>query len=353
MTKFILYGGAFLAVSLTQFMATTIPAAALGCWSLDQFAGDCLAIEPGEFATALGKSATANTRGTAVGNSTKATGNATAFGTSSQANAPTSTAVGINSLVTGVAGLAVGSEAWAGGAYATALGSAPYARHRLHETQATGSYSIAIGGGDGTNFEPGLGPDIVIQLNGALASGFISTAVGTASQAKGGGSTAIGLYARGIGHDSVAIGEFSTANNDRSVALGLWSSATGQDSFAEGYLSQASGRSSLALGASATASAIGSVALGSDSVADVFNVVSVGSPSLKRRVVNVANGTNSTDAVNLGQLQAATAVSKSAIGDELGALRRELAQLKGLLRAQQDRIAELEMRSLSTARNEP
>lgn len=53
----------------------------------------------------------------------------------------------------------------------------------------------------------------------------------------------------------------------------------------------------------ATVSGTGSVALGRSSVADRANTVSVGSATSQRQIVNVAAGTQDTDAVNLQQLK--------------------------------------------------
>ncbi|WP_409934752.1 YadA family autotransporter adhesin [Paraburkholderia sp. BCC1884] len=60
---------------------------------------------------------------------------------------------------------------------------------------------------------------------------------------------------------------------------------------------------SLALGTSASAVGGSSVALGAYSVADRGNAVSVGSSTLQRQIVNVAAGTQDTDAVNVKQLK--------------------------------------------------
>ena len=60
---------------------------------------------------------------------------------------------------------------------------------------------------------------------------------------------------------------------------------------------------SLALGTSASAVGDSSVALGSYSVANRGNAVSVGSSTLQRQIVNVAAGTQDTDAVNVKQLK--------------------------------------------------
>jgi len=79
-------------------------------------------------------------------------------------------------------------------------------------------------------------------------------------------------------------------------------SASGIGSVSVGGGSQASGTNSTALGENATATGSNSVSLGQGSVADEENTVSVGSSSVQRRITNVANGQNASDAVNYGQL---------------------------------------------------
>nr|WP_244144963.1 YadA-like family protein [Paraburkholderia tuberum] len=59
---------------------------------------------------------------------------------------------------------------------------------------------------------------------------------------------------------------------------------------------------SVALGFGSTVTATNSVALGVNSVADRANTVSVGTSTGQRQIVNLAAGTQSTDAVNLSQL---------------------------------------------------
>ena len=76
----------------------------------------------------------------------------------------------------------------------------------------------------------------------------------------------------------------------------------GTNSAAYGYEASASGNDSVALGYQAKASEANSVALGAGSVADVENVVSVGSSDLTRRIINVADGTENTDAATYGQI---------------------------------------------------
>ncbi|MDG2524447.1 ESPR-type extended signal peptide-containing protein [Stenotrophomonas sp. HITSZ_GD] len=69
----------------------------------------------------------------------------------------------------------------------------------------------------------------------------------------------------------------------------------------------ATGAEAIAIGPQATATAANSVALGAGAVADRANAVSVGSAGNERQVINVADGTTATDAVNVRQLQASQA----------------------------------------------
>ena len=80
------------------------------------------------------------------------------------------------------------------------------------------------------------------------------------------------------------------------------SSATGSNSVAIGPLASASGNNSVALGNGASATGDGSVAIGANSVAVRDNTVSVGSAGNDRQITNVAAGTQSTDAVNVEQM---------------------------------------------------
>jgi len=62
---------------------------------------------------------------------------------------------------------------------------------------------------------------------------------------------------------------------------------------------------------------MGSVAIGMNAAADRDNVVSVGSLGAERQIVNVADGTQATDAVNKGQLDAVVAQVGGTIGAQL------------------------------------
>jgi autotransporter adhesin len=87
-------------------------------------------------------------------------------------------------------------------------------------------------------------------------------------------------------------------------------SATGSNAVAAGPSSTASGDGSVAVGNGASSSGDNSVALGAGSTdGGRSNVVSVGSVTEQRQITNVAAGTASTDAVNVAQLQSVQAGS--------------------------------------------
>lgn len=110
-----------------------------------------------------------------------------------------------------------------------------------------------------------------------------------------GGSVAIDMAANNAsaapatGANSAAGGAGAVASGGRSVALGNSSTASATQSTAVGNGASSTGSNSVALGANSTD--------GGQS-----NVVSVGSAGQTRRITNVSNGVNTSDAVNLGQL---------------------------------------------------
>ena len=151
------------------------------------------------------------------------------------------------------------------------------------------------------------------------------------------GSAALGdkpyyVKTAAIGTASVALGAMSQAAGDASMAMGLNALAEGDASTAIGPLARSKGKKSIAMGVNANSQVDGGVALGADSVsnrqqtsdayipsgADTAQVnaikatkgttgaVSVGSDTVKRQIINVAAGTNDSDAVNVAQLKAVT-----------------------------------------------
>ncbi len=128
-------------------------------------------------------------------------------------------------------------------------------------------------------------------------AGLLAVAIGDSAQASlaNEGGTAVGSFAKALGLNSVALG--------RGAAV----SESATSGFALGSSSRVDGNGSVAIGAQAWVTAKNSVALGYGSRADEEGTVSVGNASVRRRIVNVANGRNATDAATVGQLRGALA----------------------------------------------
>lgn len=107
--------------------------------------------------------------------------------------------------------------------------------------------------------------------------------------------------------DGQAAGDDAQASGNRAVAVGSSATATAAQGVAIGWGANAErGDGAVAIGANARATGTNSIALGNDAVADRDNALSVGwgmGGNGTRQVVNVANGTEATDAVNVQQLQ--------------------------------------------------
>ncbi|UJH76242.1 YadA-like family protein (plasmid) [Burkholderia cenocepacia] len=138
-------------------------------------------------------------------------------------------------------------------------------------SNATGTQSIAIGDG-------------AIARNTSGAAGQTNIAIGANANTAGGfGQIAFGENASTQG-----------AGNGGAIAIGRSATTTARG---------------VALGDGASVTAAYGVALGDTSIADRTNSVSVGNATtgLTRQITNVSAGTQGTDAVNLGQMNAALA----------------------------------------------
>jgi len=188
---------------------------------------------------------------------------------------------------------------------------------------ASGIGSVSIGG---TSSAQSAGSVAIgaSAVAGASSGGNGSIAVGWRANAAAGGDIAFG--SNSVANSKNAPG---TTNKDFSASIGSGASVTGGRSLAVGNGASVQGAASTAdmrglavgngaavramtgtaLGYEASATAQGAVALGANSQAGTANTVSVGNASLKRKIVNVADGevsAGSSDAVTGKQLHAIT-----------------------------------------------
>ncbi|MCT8709241.1 hypothetical protein KZ315_09675, partial [Glaesserella parasuis] len=241
-----------------------------------------------------------------------------------------SVAIGGLSLATGDGSIVVGPLASASHVEGIAIGA---------RSKSTNEYGIAVGGGAtaGKNAvavgreSNGGGTDSIAIGNSARTTGADSVVVGAninvtdgqlvaiGREAKAGShSTALGYKASAGGMHSVAVGENAVTNNGvaRATALGNNTVVTVGGGVALGYGSKANtagGVEGLKQDHSVTTEG-STVANGFKSTQQVdgnnIGAVSVGGGSgnklIKRQIVNVAAGTQDTDAVNVAQLKSLT-----------------------------------------------
>jgi len=197
-------------------------------------------------------------------------------------------------------------------------------------------------GGTNWNNDGATGYSAVAIGRKGHAIGDFSVALGHDSHAAGEGGISIGRMSDGqdyryqgaLGNDSIAIGSGSKVETDSGVAIGA-NSHSGSESVALGKGAKAYSRGAVALGGgtSATASAGNSVAIGSFSAANrgaftteteapfskfklngtnTLGAVSVAGSGKLRQIINLADGTEDADAVNLRQLRAVADIAAGA-----------------------------------------
>ena len=305
------------------------------------------AITDGASAIAIGdKAHSTDANGTAVGTNAVAGGNASAFGTGAIANGGSSVALGGSAVSSGGSSVALGNAAKANGASSLALGNLAVANSLNDISLGNSAGAVSSGQGSGLDQQNRIaigtqagqnvtGNEIIsIGLNaGQGIKGNYNIAIGSSAGTGSSGekNTSIGYNAKGSGSHSTAIGA-ETQAAQAATALGYKANAAKDNSVAIGYGAEATDSSGVAIGSTAVAKDT-SIALGNAShasqadsaglsyltgqAAGLHGVVSVGSSdgdpskSFQRRIVNVADGFNGKDAVNVDQLKAAqTSVGK-------------------------------------------
>ena len=257
----------------------------------------------GSEGVAIGKNSEAGEAGwaTAIGGDAKATGNkSVVVGNWSTASGVASVTVGHHSVSSGNNAISIGLEAEAAGDNSFAFGN---------KANASGESSVAFG-------------------NGSKATHLIAIAIGSGAEATEKETIAIGGSAKATGLYSVAIGNHIDKTGEKAVAIGQQTKAYGMHATAVGAGSQAQYKGATAVGTFSKAIKEGSIALGYNSYADREagvkgydpltgkestltslawksgkGALSIGSAGGARQIINVAAGSEDTDAVNVAQLK--------------------------------------------------
>ena len=281
-----------------------------------------------------------------VGKDAKAKGgDSVAIGNGAEAKAANGIAIGYNSLSGDRGwGVAVGGNTQAIGTYSVALGQTAkvleYEGIAIgHTSLSEGSGAIAIGKSTNAKGAASLafGNDAKALEQASIAFGQGSVSSGNASIAVGRGAKATGKSSIAIGNDAIAAQEYSVvigANTYKETTgkgvtgVGQQTQVLGNYSTAVGMAAKANFERATAIGSYANALAAGSVALGAGSTASreagvqgydpltgdksaatsfawksTKGAVSVGGVGVTRQIINVAAGSEDTDAVNVAQLK--------------------------------------------------
>lgn len=302
---------------------------------------------PGNQAVAIGFNSRAAANGSvAIGEGAKALSPA---GSQNLSHGPI--AIGRNAEASALYAAALGFNAQATGDYSTAMGVWSAATHADavalgHGVRAEALGSVAIGGNGGSG----------LFATGTRAAGMHSVAMGSLAEAGNDYSIALGYRSRVAGEFGIGLGMNNQVLGDASAALGLTNNISGHRSFAIGSLNtidsgteeafvlgneitlNAGASYAVALGSASNVTVENGVALGANSVAlvaggaagfnpagasasdiaviqatnsSMYGAVSVGSGAAggNRQIVNVAAGSNDSDAVNVAQLKAAQAAA--------------------------------------------
>ncbi len=169
------------------------------------------------------------------------------------------------------------------------------------------------------------------------ATGNNSTAIGNNNIANNTNSTATGSNNQATGENSSAYGYNNQATGDNSVAMGSGSNATGSSTIAIGKDATAADENSIAIGTSSNATG-GGIAIGQGSKATESGTVSFGdgTDGGNRRLTNVADGKDKSDAATVGQVNKVEEIVKKA--------EESVGSVTGRITGVENRVAEVENR---------
>ena len=230
-----------------------------------------------------------------------------------------------NDGATGTGAMAAGINAKAQGDKSIAVGSATVAAASANGSQSEGAVAI----GD-TSYAAG---SHALALGQSRAEEENSISLGFNARASAKNATSIGMNAVSSKESSIAIGSSANSGAVSSVAIGRDSSTTADGSVALGYGSQATRAAINATNVTATSNATVAsnqvYALDSTSQIDRNNIkatvkgtagaVSVGTQNATRQIINVAAGTEDSDAVNVAQLKSVANLVKDTAPTQVAA----------------------------------
>ena len=274
-------------------------------------------------ASAANSSATAASTSASAANSSATAASTSASAANSSATAASTSASAANSSAT-----AASTSASAANSSATAASSSASAANSS-ATAASSSASAANSSATAASSSASAANSSATAASSS-ASAANSSATAASSAASAAQSSAQRIEDSGlISKDGkTAFAADNTSNRDSAkakgkdaTAAGYGSNASGKNATAIGNNATASGRNSTALGQNATATAENSVAIGQDSVANERNTVSVGRVGNERRITNVADPVNNTDAAN-----------KRYVDNAVGSVRNDLRKTEKKLR---------------------
>lgn len=207
--------------------------------------------------------------------------------------------------------------------YDNTAGQVDYTSVTLGQGAASGTVIHNLANGVAASDAVNLG-----QLNDAL-NRMVNVQAGASPFVSANGDTATEA-ASSTGTHATAVGAAAVANGDQATALGGGAQSSGASTTVVGAQAVANSANASAFGAGSQAVASGAVALGAGAVANRANTVSVGQAGSERQIVNVAPGTQGTDAVNLNQLNSAVDQTNQSIHDLDRSTRKGIASASAL-----------------------
>ena len=274
-------------------------------------------------ATAASTSAsTANSSATAASTSASAANSsATAASTSASAANSSATAASTSASAANSSATAASTSASAANSSATAASSSASAAN----SSATAASSSASAANSSATAASSSATAASSSASAANSSATAASSAASAAQSSAQRIEDSGLISKdgktAFAADNTSNRDSAKAKGKDATAAGYGSNASGKNATAIGNNATASGRNSTALGQNATATAENSVAIGQDSVANERNTVSVGRVGNERRITNVADPVNNTDAAN-----------KRYVDNAVGSVRNDLRKTEKKLR---------------------